>query len=508
MRPGLTTHGGSSEPDDRSGLPAKLYRMDAQRIVHIGRYDLHDEIASGGMGSVHLGRLRGAAGFSRIVAIKRLHPSLGKDPGFLRMFLDEARLAGRVRHPHVVPTFDVVEADGEVLIVMEYVHGESLARLLKLNAHRGQRLSPAITSAVMSGVLYGLHAAHEATDEAGTPLGLVHRDVSPQNVLVGADGIARVVDLGVAKATGRLQTTTDGRLKGKLSYMSPEQIQGESVDRRTDVYAAGVVLWEALTGARLFQGTNEANTISKVLLGRIEAPSARAPGLPQALDALVLRALSRQPSDRFSSAREMGAALLQVCPAAAPHEVGEWVEACAQDTLSARAGRAASLEGRADASAVRSPPPAPTRGADLAEVGVGSQVSRVSVTVPHSAERAGGMRRGFLLAIAACGLGAALFVLGTRYGRAAPEPAPPVSAVSATPAPLESMTEPAASEPPVAASAAPAPSNSASHPSAPVKPSSVGHARSTPASTDCNPPYSRGPDGRKMWKRQCFEQAP
>src|SRR5262245_51026591 len=169
----------------------------------IGRYALHGELASGGMATVHLGRLLGPVGFSRTVAIKRLHAQYAQDPEFVSMFLDEARLAARIRHPNVVPTLDVVATSGELFLVMEYVPGESLSRLARAARDRMERMPPRIVSAIMSGVLHGLHAAHEAKSERGEPLGIVHRDVSPQNVLVGTDGVARVLDFGVAKAAGR-----------------------------------------------------------------------------------------------------------------------------------------------------------------------------------------------------------------------------------------------------------------------------------------------------------------
>src|ERR1700733_2322727 len=256
------------------------------------------------MATVHIRRLLGPVGFSRTVAIKRLRSDLAEEPEFVAMFLDEARLAARIRHPNVVPTLDVVAVAGELLLVMEYVQGESLSRLMRTVTEKGARPPPAIVASIMAGVLHGLHAAHEARDERGEPLGVVHRDVSPQNILVGADGVARLVDFGVAKATGRLQTTSEGQIKGKLSYMPPEQIQGQRVDRRADVYSAGVVLWEMLTGERLFMGENQGNTVQRVLLGDAPPPSRKVAGLPIAIDDVVLRALSREPSDRFSSARE------------------------------------------------------------------------------------------------------------------------------------------------------------------------------------------------------------
>src|SRR5580704_13437939 len=189
-----------------------------------GRYTIYGKIASGGMASVCFGRLLGGEGFARTVAIKRLHPHLAEDPEFRATLIDEARMAARIHHPNVVPTLDVVTADGELMLVMEYVRGESLARLLKIERARSRRVPLHIVSAIGSGSLNGLHAAHEATSDSGEPLGIVHRDVSPQNLLVGVDGLARVIDFGVAKAAGRLQTTSDGAIKGKVAYMAPEQL--------------------------------------------------------------------------------------------------------------------------------------------------------------------------------------------------------------------------------------------------------------------------------------------
>src|SRR5580700_11191148 len=223
----------------------------------VGRYALHHEIASGGMATVHIGRLLGPVGFARTVAIKRLHPHLARNPEFVAMFLDEARLAARIRHPNVVSTLDVVATEGELFVVMEYVPGDSLARLLFAAKERSERVPLSVAASIMVDMLHGLHAAHEASDERGQPLNLVHRDVSPHNVLVGTDGAAHLIDFGVAKATGRAQVTREGQLKGKLAYMAPEQLGGSPVDRRADVFGASVVLWEMLTGQRLFDGADE-----------------------------------------------------------------------------------------------------------------------------------------------------------------------------------------------------------------------------------------------------------
>jgi serine/threonine-protein kinase len=472
-----------------------MARQDATDLTYVGRYVLHDEIASGGMGTVHLGRLRGGAGFSRIVAIKRLNPLLAKQAEFLHMFLDEARLAGRVRHPNVVPIIDVVEADGEVLLVMEYVHGEALSRLVRLTRVREQLVSPAVVSAVLSGVLYGLHAAHEATDERGEALGIVHRDVSPQNILVGSDGVARLVDFGVAKATGRLQTTSEGQIKGKLSYMPPEQIQGQPVDRRADVYGVGVVLWEALTGKRLFAGDNQGHIMRQVLLGDVQPPSRLVDGLPPALDDVVLKALGGDPADRFSTAREMCAALLDACPAAPPHVVSEWVEACVHESLTTRSARVAELESATSVSV------SVGRERDASEA-LASQVSSISVTGDLAVSRP---RRSRALVVAATG---GALVVGSIIAwwttSRSPLPAPVVLAPPpvVVPAPIVSAPlappAPPVASPLAAVDAAPPPVRTA----APRPPP---HPRmAPPAHLDCNPPWVRSADGHKQWKRECL----
>src|SRR5579859_8016688 len=208
------------------------------RQVLGGRYVLCGEIAAGGMATVYSGRMIGPAGFTRTVAIKRLHAQYARDPEFVTMFVDEIRMTSHISHPNVVPTIDVVADGGELSLVMEYVAGESLARLRQMAYKRGWRVPPHISTAIMAGALYGLHAAHEAKDDRGEDLGLVHRDVSPQNILIGVDGSVKMVDFGVAKAAGRMQMTRAGQLKGKVAYMSPEQVSGQfPVSRQSDVYA-------------------------------------------------------------------------------------------------------------------------------------------------------------------------------------------------------------------------------------------------------------------------------
>jgi serine/threonine protein kinase len=311
-----------------------------------GRYVIGDEIASGGMATVHLGKMLGDAGFARTVAIKRLHPQFAKDPEVCAMLLDEGRLAARIHHLNVVTTLDVVASGDELFVVMEYVHGEPLSALIRAAIRRRERIPPRIVAAILAGALRGLHAAHEARDARGEPLGVVHRDVSPQNILVGSDGVARVLDFGVAKAKGRAHVTQDGRIKGKFGYMPPEQLHGEVLDRRSDVYASGVVLWEALVGARLFAGRGDMPDFARLLEASVEPPSSRVHGLSPAHDAVVLRALARDAERRFPTALAMAEALEGCGPVAPPAEVGSWVMDVAGDLLAELAGRIAAIESR------------------------------------------------------------------------------------------------------------------------------------------------------------------
>jgi serine/threonine-protein kinase len=310
----------------------------------LGRYALYNEIAAGGMATVHVGRLLGPVGFARTVAIKRLHPQFAKDPEFVSGFLDEARLAARVQHPNVVATIDVVATDGELFLIMDYVRGESLSRLLRTAKKQGKLAPPRVAAAIMCGFLHGLHAAHEAKNERGEPLGLVHRDVSPQNVLVGSDGIARVLDFGVAKAAGRVQITRDGQIKGKLAYMPPEQLAGREITRAVDIYASAVVMWEALTGERLFKGENESETLAKILRDPVYAPSAIQLSVPVQFDSPILRALNRDPTKRHHTARELALELERCAGIASPTEVGEWVEGLVGPALAARETQIAEIE--------------------------------------------------------------------------------------------------------------------------------------------------------------------
>ncbi|WP_437776603.1 protein kinase domain-containing protein [Sorangium sp. So ce1097] len=275
--------------------------------LHAGRYESLRAIASGGMATVYLGRALGAGGFERLVALKMMHPHIAAEPEFVAMFLDEARLAARVRHPNVVATFDLVE--DPLCLVMEYIEGPSLHLLLRTCARAKRPVPLGIALRIFLDVLAGLHAAHELTGSDGEPLHLVHRDVSPQNVLVGVDGVARITDFGVARAETRLMSTRGNALKGKLAYMAPEQIRAQQVDRRSDVYSAGVVLWEMLTEERLFKADNDGALIAQILQGPPTGPRGVMPSVPAAIDLICLRALSTDPNGRFPSAAAFAEAL-------------------------------------------------------------------------------------------------------------------------------------------------------------------------------------------------------
>ncbi len=316
----------------------------AREPLFIGRYAICDRIAAGGMATVHLGRLLGEAGFSRTVAIKRLHPQYAMDVNFAKAFLDEARLASRIRHPNVVPTLDVVSLDDELFLVMEYVAGEPLGVLLGASVARDVSIPLEVCSSVILALLHGLHAAHEAKSDHGYPLDIVHRDVSPQNVLVGSDGVGRVVDFGIAKALGQLHVTREGQLRGKLAYMAPEQVQGQVVTRQADVFAASVVLWEMLARRRLFKAESEGALLDAVLSAPIEAPSRYAPHVPLEVDQIVLTGLSRNTEDRYASAEEMALALEEAIAPATARWVGEWVRAVASERLQKQADLVADIE--------------------------------------------------------------------------------------------------------------------------------------------------------------------
>ena len=320
------------------------------------------------MASVHLGRLVGPVGFSKIVAIKRLHEQFATDPEFLAMFIDEARLASAISHPNVVSSLDVVVENDELLLVMEYVQGETLAQLVRLARKRHERPALGVVQRILCDTLDGLHAAHTAS-VGGRALNIVHRDVSPQNIMVGVNGVARVLDFGIAKAASQSQTTRPGKVKGKFAYLSPEQLRGLPVDPRTDVFSTGVVLWESLTGVRLFLVEDLEETAKRVLNAVVAPPSSLNPEVPKALDRIVLKALNREREQRYATAAEFADALRGVPGEAGRAEVGAWVSATAGAILAQRLEALQELEAMdvAHVGVAPSTPPPSVRGTSAPE---------------------------------------------------------------------------------------------------------------------------------------------
>ena len=319
----------------------------APATLSFGRYILHAPIARGGMAQVYTARLVGAEGFNRLVAAKRLHPQFTDDPDFVAMFHDEARIASRIHHPNVVPVLDVVVEGTEVILVQEYVHGVPLDRLFKAALASEEPIPMGILVAIVAGTLSGLHAAHETKDETDQPLNIVHRDVSPQNIMVSVDGIPRLLDFGIARAELCVHVTREGVFKGKVAYMAPEQLRAEAVTRAADVYAAGVILWELVRHRRLHGASNEAQIFARTLSGALPKVTdvldgARVTMSPERrrklveLAPIVARALSSAAEDRFATAAEMLGAVLAVCPAATSQEVSAWVKTLGAEYLDRR----------------------------------------------------------------------------------------------------------------------------------------------------------------------------
>jgi eukaryotic-like serine/threonine-protein kinase len=295
-------------------LPAPGLEGGVQRRVRLGRYDLIAQLGSGGMADVFLGVARKPGGFNKLVVLKVLRAQYAHDVEFSKMFFDEARLSARFNHPNVVQTFEVEEDQGRHFLVMEYLEGQPLAALE--NGGGPEMPLPAAVR-VLCDVLSALHYAHELCDHDGQPIGIVHRDVSPQNVFVTYDGPAKLLDFGVAKARNALSQTQDGAIKGKVRYMAPEQVRGDPVDRRADVFAAGILLWRAATGKKLWDGYDQL-TIMHRLDNRepVPAPHTVRPDVPKIVDELCSKALALDADDRFQSAAEFSTALEEYLHAA------------------------------------------------------------------------------------------------------------------------------------------------------------------------------------------------
>ena len=289
--------------------------MKSRRTSRVGRYHLTERIAFGGMAEIFRGFTFDAEGFQRDVAVKKLLPQYAEDSAFVTMLTDEYKLVSHLHHPNIAEVYELAQVDGAVLVAMEYIDGKDLRSSLRNARRDGAELDFPDAAYVMASALDGLHHAHEASDQ-GSPLGIVHRDFSPSNILIAYDGHVKLIDFGIAKARGRSQETAAGLLKGKFRYMAPEQAAGLPVDRRSDEYALGIALWEMLTGRRLFKADNDLLLLDMVRSPRIQPPSTGAPGISPELDAVVMKALAPNPKDRYPTCADFRRALAQAVPQA------------------------------------------------------------------------------------------------------------------------------------------------------------------------------------------------
>lgn len=412
-------------------MATKLLNIEAGGRQRIDRYELIGEIASGGMATVYLARLTGVGGFQRFFALKRLHPHLAGEKEFVEMFLDEARLAAGIHHPNVVPILEVGASPSGYYLVMEYIEGETLARLLARAAARGSRLPPPVAIRAGLDMLQGLHAAHELRDDTGQLVGLVHRDVSPQNVLVGSDGITRITDFGVARAASRLTATRVGQLKGKIAYMAPEQAAGlEDLDRRADVFACGIVLWEVLAQRRLFKAENEAATLSRVMNEPIPSLQQAAPHLPVAMSQVVMKALERDPDRRFATCADLADALEAVAiesgNLASPREMQAYMQEVLGEEIQKQRDAVRNWIAKSDSA----PRPDVLGSSSVSSASVSLPGSEPSVSGASSLGRGGSGRVPRLVGLGALALlGAVGFLAYKRLG--SPEIVPATGGVSA-----------------------------------------------------------------------------
>jgi serine/threonine protein kinase len=280
-------------------------------VQRIGRYEVIDHLASGGMGQVYLARATGLGGFERRVVVKTLDPNTTEDDdAFVTMFLDEARLLGQLHHQYIAPIYEVgCDDEGRYYLVMDYVHGETAEAVWKRSSDRGRQLPIAFSLTVVAAIATALDYAHSARTADGSPLGVVHRDVSLSNVMIGYDGAVKLIDFGIAKSANRGTKTAVGMLKGKLAYLAPEQVVHKAVDRRADIFALGIVLYELTTMARAFRAESDLLTLEKITTGTVTPPSQMLRGYPAALEAIVMKALQVDPAARYQTAGDMALAI-------------------------------------------------------------------------------------------------------------------------------------------------------------------------------------------------------
>jgi serine/threonine-protein kinase len=455
----------------------------------LDRYELICPIAEGGMASVWIARQTGKHGFHKLVAVKTILPKFAEDPHFQKMFIDEARLAARIEHANVTAILDVGEQNDVTYLVMEYVDGDALSKLHRAAVKRGARIPPGVVLRVVADVCGGLHTAHELRDERGQPLGVVHRDVSPQNVLVSTRGVAKLIDFGIAKAGDRLSgdTNTD-QLKGKVQYMAPEQALGHAIDRRADVWAVGAVLYHLLAGKPPFDAGSEVQTLLFLSSGRPPVPLP--PGIPAPVSAVVKRALTSAPDGRYATALDLQRAIEQAMLEANLVTTTSGVAAYLAETVGERASKrqesialglkaaderdrvAGIMRANTEATTASNPgsrASAVLTASDGPSSATGQTLGAAAMLVP-APERRRSRTFAVVGGVVTLGIAMAIAVVATRATKA-PSPAAPVAPAAAHPAPPSAVT------------ALPAPPNV---PDAPVASgaTSAATASRTPATVD------------------------
>jgi len=485
----------AAQPETPTAPPEVLPRR-------FGRYTLLRRLASGGMAELYLALHRSLANFERLVVIKRILPELGRDQSFITMLLQEARIAATFSHPNIVTTFDVGQAEGEYFIAMEHIHGEDLRSIVRAMRPKNVKEFPLEHAlAIGVGAAAGLAYAHEQKDLHGVPLAVVHRDISPQNILVTFTGDVKVVDFGIAKArlshdaeattggdtgftsgvvaTGPLPDTGAGKVKGKLPYMSPEQARGEALDARSDIFSLGIILFELCTGRRLFRGSNDAETLQMILDGKYPDPSSVNKRVSPGLGAVISKALAFDRNDRYSTARELQSDLVRVVHAEhialSSVAFGEWMQMLFAERLSSQQEALAQGKQLADVLAADDPDPGDTSSRSIPSGSSERAVASIPAPAPHPGHS---RLTAALLAVIALLLLVVVAVVVLRAPAPAPvAPAPPPPAVTAAPqpppppAPAPSAVVPEAQPPvapPVAADPpppveAPAPVNARAH---------------------------------------------
>jgi len=337
--------------------------------TRFGRYELIRRLAIGGMAELYLARATGIEGFEKIVVLKRILPQHAANEDFVRMFLDEARLTATIQHPNVASVQDIGRCEDGLFFTMEYVHGEDVRTILQMLTKKTRTLPLEHAIAIGIGAAAGLHAAHEKQGADGKPLGIVHRDISPSNLLVSYDGGVKIIDFGIAKAARRQTETRAGTLKGKIAYMSPEQCVGDEIDRRSDVFSLGVVLYELTTGVRLFPGENEYAAMRQIVDQDAVPPSKRKRGYPPDLEAILLRALRRKRDERYGSAEELQLALEQFVRTrglvVSTAQLGYWMRELMPERAGERIGGLGELPSAPRRRMPLRPPPTPAPGTEV-----------------------------------------------------------------------------------------------------------------------------------------------